>query len=137
MEIPIYELRKGSLISFEDYSMEAFEVADITGSDGVIHANGGKNGAWMNDISLVTGIPITPETLEAIGIKDGKIFTKDKGLIDIIFKRGSHRVWYEELPHSHILFIHQLQNFYLGVTGQELPLAEGAREKLCEILSRQ
>lgn len=116
--------------------MEAFEVEDIRRED-LIRAKGGKNGHWINPIDQVTGIPITPDTLEAIGMNEGKNVTKDDRLIDIIFKRGRYVVWYEELPHSHIQFIHQLQNLYLAITGQEMPLAEGAREKLCEILSRQ
>ena len=132
--IPIHELRVGSLISFDDYSMEAFEVEYI--QQNTIWAKGGKNGQWINGVDLVTGIPITPETLEAIGMNEGKNVTKDDRLIDIIFKRGRHVVWYEELPHSHILFIHQLQNFYLAITGQEMPLGEFAREKLSKILAR-
>lgn len=139
--IPIYELRKGSLISFDDYSMEAFEVRDMQhdGYGYMIRAEGGKNGEWINPPELVTGIPITLETMGAIGM-----IVDELGEIDLPLNNswvdfdddGEPHVNYNNHGFSYVKFIHQLQNFYLGITGQEMPLAEGAREKLCKILSK-
>lgn len=134
--IPIHELRKGSLISFDDYSMEAFEVDYI--QQNTIWAKGGKNGQWINGVDLVTGIPITPETLEATGHDgiDGSDYSLDSGPHMIVFDDdGEPVIKYCDHSFRHIKFIHQLQNFYLGITGQEMPLGEFAREKLSKILS--
>lgn len=154
-EYDIFDIRIGSLITFDDYSMEAFLVnkikavrpqGSISTEYYMVEGIGGKNGTWINPFGLVNGIPITPEVLDALSIVD--VYTSDRAiiytipykeeLINIVFdpERGNalDYVSYGNIEHKHIQFVHQLQNFYHGVTGIKMPITEGHRKEVSQVL---
>lgn len=114
------ELRIGNIVSHEDYSGEPFEVVSIEKykDEYVINTKGGKNGTWINPISLVTKVPITKDWL----IKFGFWYNEDKttyywgSYLQLGFNLDVLDFIYYNLDYSLKLFtrkikyVHELQN---------------------------
>ena len=140
------ELRIGNYVTHNDYSDGIFAVSEITRNDNgfIIDTSGGKNGFWGNHISLVNPIQITEEWLIELGFKiknHDKLakhcFEHDANGMNIILARWHDnfdvytkydpiglrkgRNAYNYITNNRgIRYIHQLQNLYFALTGEEL-----------------
>lgn len=154
----VFDFRIGSMVTFDDYSSEAFLISKIEPHgyhneeggcvvDYVVEAIGGKNGTWVNPLGLINGIPITPIILDALLIVDtyrsgntliyeipcpGHTFQIEfdrKGFTLMSVKCGSHEYF-------NFRFIHQLQNFYHAVSGGKkiATINEGTRKAVSKVL---
>ena len=114
------ELRIGNWIEWDDDSHEQFKVETIDYSEPNYFVNGGL----LDDM---LPIPLTEEWLLKFGaVKtfDNWQFTISVGAITLHFRRNNE--WYSELGGiylgSKIKYVHQLQNLYFALTGNELEL---------------
>lgn len=74
-----------------------------------------------------TQIPITPEWLERLGFTIGKrSIYKDFGFLGVEYENGKLYVNVNEYEDSlsHIRYVHQLQNLFHSLTGQELTIKQ-------------
>lgn len=70
--------------------------------------------------TFIKGLPITPEWLERFGFEN-------KGYIYVLgkFTYNIHNGWWygnKKLPNVNLQYVHQLQNLYHALTGEELEL---------------
>lgn len=127
------ELRIGNIVSHEDYTSELFKVIEIitVNNSYVVNTSGGKNGTWTNSIELVNPIPLTEEWLLKLGFgsKYKSVHTRwNYGLFGVDQKSDEddegesipvEQVFYYE-GKVDLLYVHQLQNLYFALTGEEL-----------------
>lgn len=115
------ELRIGNFV-FEDTKEEPLKVWGIKPDR--------RNHLMVNDceIEIIRPIPITEEWLVRFKFNEGinKIYTSQSGYIiefDDCFKFYliEYGDWYSEIKH-----VHQLQNLYFSLTGEELTIKEDA-----------
>ena len=128
------ELRVGNCILIDDTNwgkvISIEENRFATENTYNIYTDGTSGDYWKYDTDFVAGIPLTPEILEKCG------FVKELGKIDI-FIQGRLRLWLgvrgetlcylveEDTTTGHfipngIAYLHQLQNIYFALTGEEL-----------------
>lgn len=81
------------------------------------------------DISYISGIPITEEWLERSGFNKNK----DKYVLGQLYINSTFSLWYEgidetgeefELCYVTLKYVHQLQNLYFVLKGEELTIQE-------------
>lgn len=120
------ELRIGNYVSHEDYTIESFKVISITliNDDYEIMTSGGKHGQWVNCIDLIIPIPITEEWLlkfcfEKLIGWDDMIYFNNNGIHIYLCGNGKED-WFEYENDIVIKSVHQLQNLYFALTGEEL-----------------
>lgn len=84
-----------------------------------------------SDYSTLTGIPLTPEILVKSGIKVQLVFADgiseynviDNGKFETIVVSGNI-IRLQGVPSKPIEYLHQLQNLYFALTGEELEVNE-------------
>lgn len=119
-EMKVNELRVGNIVSHNDYTTEFFEVVSIEKykDSYVVNTNGGKNGTWINPISLITKVPITKDLL----LKFGFWYNEETGIyqwgsyLQFGFNIKTFEFCYYTLDFSRtfitttIVYAHELQN---------------------------
>tara|TARA_R110002167_G_scaffold229499_1_gene434769 strand:- start:2210 stop:2698 length:489 start_codon:yes stop_codon:yes gene_type:complete len=139
-EMKVNELRIGNIVSHEDYSNELFEVIGIELEDEgyVINTKGGKNGTWINSISLITKVPITKELLLKLGFWYNETMNVYQwgGYLQFGFNIEGLEFNYYTLDFSkswittQVKYIHELQNLCFELEKeQELKLIEVSSER--------
>lgn len=120
------ELRIGNWIEWDDDSHEQFQVENITfhefeesGDEKIYFVNGG-----LFDDMLP--IPLTTEWLTKFGFeKNNGIWSKQS--LQVYQQLPLRLFWYNEdfvVELKSILYVHQLQNLYFALTGEELTIKE-------------
>ena len=137
------ELRIGNIVTHDDYSGEIFEVISILPNPDMrnsymIDTRGGKNGTWVNDISLVNPVPLTIKWLLKFGFiqdleEDVSYYAYAENcpydriefnyLRDCWVLRDNEGMYYEGPQ-----YVHQLQNLYFAMTGEELEIVKRPRQ---------
>lgn len=126
------ELRIGNFIQYNspDHSICFDLVVGINYSDDFHVHMVELHGRTPININGISPIPITPEWLERLGFELHKP-CGDEGFIKWKHKNGVYLLWIEgKFWHDHwstgiwINSIHQLQNLYHALTGQELTVKE-------------
>lgn len=79
------------------------------------------------DISRINGIPLTPEILEKAGFVipagNHSYTVVEDGVIKYKFEMGFYHTFIiGNTVFSHIKYVHQLQNLYFDLTGEELEI---------------
>lgn len=75
----------------------------------------GRKGCCDCTEGMAEGIPLTPEILEKCGFVQTSAATFGNGIIGIYFGEGEY--FYN---HGKGKYLHQLQNLYFALTGEEL-----------------
>lgn len=117
----ITELRIGNLI----YEVDKFKGTDVVPVIGLVE----------NDFNLlehsgrIKPIPLTEEWLVKMGFEKKQYFTYDKGLISISMPSEDPLLWRKGRTYVNSwkildapLYVHQLQNLYFCLTGEELKI---------------
>ncbi|HCB89078.1 MAG TPA: hypothetical protein DEP71_07335 [Porphyromonadaceae bacterium] len=126
----IQELRIGNKVSFKDTVVEIAGVSGIAYSFGAIDVTifrGGKT--EMHDLKTLSPIPLTEEILSEFTMKWGTDPQEPNALM--VFKNGEFEILkFEDEDHffysngrgfhADIIYLHQLQNLYFDLTGEEL-----------------
>ena len=118
-----YSYRIGNYVSHEDYSTDVFVIKSINfydeHNDYMVDTTGGKNGTWINPIENIKPIKITQEFLEknkfTIINHPQQIGYKLKDLY--IYEHGS---FVGEVEVAHVEYVHELQNLYYAIYGEEM-----------------
>jgi hypothetical protein len=125
-------IRERSLKLYQLIPMNLLKINEFIKDSYVIDTEGGKNGSWLNDISLIEPIPITEEWLLRFKFyKWGKYelwkqrlsyrtHLKHDGFTIDTSKRRSDLMRLNTYPFTKIQYVHQLQNLYFALTGREL-----------------
>jgi len=89
---------------------------------------------WLHDLKDITPIPITEEWLQKFGflevpidhpIPNNKSFEKNALHIKIYSSSDIKKIWYNEMViDNNYYYVHQLQNLYFALTGQELTIKQ-------------
>lgn len=125
----IQELRIGNKVSFKDTVVEIAGVSGIVYSFGAIDVTifrGGKT--EMHDLKTLSPIPLTEEMFSEFTMKWGTDPQEPNALM--VFKNGEFEVlkfkdednfFYSNGRgfHADIIYLHQLQNLYFDLTGEE------------------
>jgi hypothetical protein len=124
--------RKNIVLAKVKYASEPIEViVEDIGECGI-------NMEWMHEMSAyehnandLFPIPLTPEWLEKFGFKkepDTDIYSiPTYSHSDLIMRNESYEEWhfiYNDKRLRVIKFVHQLQNLYFALTGEELTIKE-------------
>ena len=115
------ELRIGNYV-FSAEDNKTGEVLQID-SSGIIFAN--KNGNRWQDLKNIQPISLTEETLLKSGFRKSKsgMYLFDKFSFDLSdFEFGVESDYYYLTISENIKYLHQLQNLYFALTGQELEI---------------
>lgn len=123
-ELKANELRIGNLL-FEEYG-GIYEVEGITGCGNVEMKKGAMTATGFYSISRLTPIPLTEEWLVKFGFVFGiKLHDFAKGkhkFVEFNVLNGNFSesgVFYYSMK-TQIKYVHQLQNLYFVLTGEEL-----------------
>jgi hypothetical protein len=125
------DLMIGNLISHKN---QIREVLTIGVSQVIFQLIGATRDVVDNDIEVVSyeecsGIPLTKDWLQALGLKEDSDNSPDYGIwYDFPDERlrirldedGPHRLEFEDIHLTRLSFVHQLQNLYLLITGDNL-----------------
>jgi hypothetical protein len=127
-ELKPTDLRIGNYVTHCDYTDGIFKVESIAYQKDavggyVIDTIGGKNGTWSNPINCIEPIELTEEWLLRLGFE--KIETEffiDDWFLYISYHEGSCHILMlrDDYYFNTIQYVHQLQNLYFALTGQEL-----------------
>jgi hypothetical protein len=94
-----------------------------------------KNDYWRDQTSLITPIPLTPEILEKAGFSENDASGSDvkfwdfpeEPTVDLLLRLYDEQGYdlldmeFQQIHYDHkILYLHQLQNLYFALTGEEL-----------------
>jgi len=117
------ELRIGNWVMDDDESYEIFQVASIEKGEEETEGMYFINGGWIDD---VLPIPLTEEWLLKFGFeKDDPFFTN----MDSYSFNGLTMEFYKKECQFHyqgadieFKYVHQLQNLYFALTGEELEI---------------
>jgi hypothetical protein len=127
MKIKASESRLGNLVEFEG---RVFQIDSI--SDSLPTLNTPEFGIGVVDWNNIKPIELTPDWLLRLGFEgddDGEEFYhKDSELFGVQFclfeKEDVTHVWDGAFTEAPIKYVHQLQNLFFALTGQELILKE-------------
>jgi hypothetical protein len=131
-ELKPTDLRIGNYVTHCDYTDGIFKVESITYQEDavggyVVDTIGGKNGTWSNPINCIEPIELTEEWFLKFGFDSldtsfGKLFEFRTGRYAwLIDNFGSLHLYYSEYENiANVKYVHQLQNLYFALTGQEL-----------------
>lgn len=74
----------------------------------------------------VKPIPLTEEWLERLGFENYSMNLDEDGFthVDVSFLSGGVEVYINDMIYPHIKHVHQLQNLYFALTGEELQTDE-------------
>ena len=128
------ELRIGNLVSYSSEDNTEILPIDCIQSDNTVRLlkSGQSIGCFYAD--SIEPILLTPEILEKAGFKKTKsndylkLITEDGWRLcinetdDFDIWYGKEEFWGDRLPLCSIKFLHQLQNLYFALTGEELPI---------------
>lgn len=126
----IQELRIGNKVSFKDTVVEIAGVSGIVYSFGAIDVTTSRGGKTdMHDLKTLSPIPLTEEMLSEFTMKWGTDPQEPNALM--VFKNGEFEIlkFKDEDNffcsngrglHSYIRHLHQLQNIFFDLTGNEL-----------------
>lgn len=121
------ELRVGNLVQID---ANCQEVIEITGTTGTIRVAGMKN--VKTPYNQINGIPLTPEWLERFGFEvyGSEPYWKYADGINGMFKNNRFRLFTFQTHGDYVPvdYVHQLQNLYFALTGQELELKDIAQK---------
>jgi hypothetical protein len=115
------ELKIGSYVYFPNY-LEPHQVKEIYYSD---HYNElcVYDGHLVEPISKIKPIPITEEWLLKFGFEKSGIFNQLYRLNDVTLYCSEKEIFmYTGVNDLNIKYIHQLQNLYFALTGNELKI---------------
>jgi hypothetical protein len=109
------ELRIGNLVMDDDDSHDVFNVEEITKGKSETENMWFINGRWSED---VLPIPLTHEILEKCGFEKEEDYYSYEGF----------KLWYNDYNFYHmnsemlihVDYLHQLQNLYFALNGEEL-----------------
>ena len=119
------ELMVGNLIYFEG---ETCKVLSIDGHGVDVLFLGSGEEVWI-DLFQFTPIPLTEEWLLKLGFSDS--FTEFK-INNFVIAKDNDLFYYQfenyqvEIPDVKLQYVHQLQNLYFALTGEELELKVNA-----------
>ncbi len=128
--IPVNELRKGNIVLLDTglspCSKHVIQAKDIYDID---------RGLIAEQSIIIEPIPLTPEILECAGFDRVLIEINDWYLWsiginpvtkDFLFSLKEHRnkIFFYRNAHHQIQYLHELQNLFFALTGQELTLPE-------------
>jgi hypothetical protein len=128
------ELRIGNLIYVKPYSFEPeieYEVTDLSEEGTNLLARG--DAEWYYRLSDMFPIPLTEEWLVRLGFSKNKFknsIGEHWGLDVFIYdKYGLNIITSDEqiIFLSEIKYVHQLQNIYFALTGEELKLKQESK----------
>lgn len=126
MKVTRNELRLGNLLDFEG---EVCIVREIDSSGAVVLFNNNEED-WI-DLFQFSGIPLTEEWLLKFGFEEAKniIPIYNLGLISIYLESDSYpegMVYFNSwcIIKKKPKYVHQLQNLYFALTGEELVLSK-------------
>lgn len=139
--IKVNELRIGNIVNCEIGNKESFyHVAALDGIHLAVMLNGELTNRWLSE-KTIEPIPLTPEILEKAGFSNEKKSKHYKSHLGFIHKNENglddqfsddmdsyiFNVWYKEGCGTHqaiaeLKYVHQLQNLYFSLTGEELPI---------------
>jgi hypothetical protein len=83
-------------------------------------------------MGLYKAIPLTEEWLLRCGFRDFRLLLPGDGELEIRLKGNTFHIWPTDGQteshnyRNHIYFLHQLQNIYFALTGEELTIKENA-----------
>lgn len=123
------ELRIGNWVIYEATT----RIITSIGEYDVLHylANGkNKSDMYASPISQISPIPLTPEILEKVGFEYDGIaynlrFYTNMDLTLVTYNEDGMHYWlkyYYGPAMPHIRHLHQLQNLYFALTGEELDI---------------
>lgn len=132
MKVTRNELRLGNLLDFEG---ETCIVREIDSSGAVVLFN--NNEEYWIDLFQFNGIPLTEEWFLKFGFENNNGFWSLKNIDILDFKLNKdYIIIFNENPANSgisgrklIKYVHQLQNLYFALTGEELTLSN-ANESL-------
>jgi len=122
MELQAAELRIGNLVNFNNISIGEVTVLNNTRNIGIVL----ENGVYRDNNDLFKPIPLTEEWLVKLGLKQDTIdkywyFHPTYNKFYPLYRRGVY--WGFNglgLGVKEIKYVHQLQNLYFALTGEEL-----------------
>ena len=119
------ELRFGNLVTWYETSNSIFTIEHIT-KDWIVMVSHHESGGSLTtriDIESVVPIPLTEEWLVKLGFDGYSKYILGGGRIRIKFVRNGTRTQTSfknvAIPRQ-IKYVHQLQNLYFALTGEEL-----------------
>lgn len=126
------QFRLGNLIGFDDYSDVTFEIIELTSEH--LTGAGGKNDTWINAYVSIVPIPITNEWLEKFGFvpqnESSHLRYLGQSYSQCIQLNHTDETTYhlyicskvedQEVFLGTINYVHELQNLYFSLTGEEI-----------------
>lgn len=115
------ELRIGNLVIYDD---EVVEIGEIT-HQGAYKILGGcervTSKMWM-PYKIIKPIPLTEEWLIKFGFEKGGNWFDEGGMIELKEKEDAYVMLEDSYYHcsQDLFYVHQLQNLYFALTGEEL-----------------
>lgn len=79
-------------------------------------------------LTQIYPIPLTKEWLDKFGFKDSRILLPDDGELEIRLLGHTFHIWPSDGQtetynyRNHVNYVHQLQNLYFALTGEELTI---------------
>ena len=125
------DLRIGNIVSCKAYLSEPTKVVEIMHSGdergNYLRLEGVPHGVWMENKGelIVEGVPLTEDVLVKLGFESNPYQDRyeNKSIhIECNKLRGKTELWVEKMPH--IKHVHQIQNLYHALTGEELTLKQ-------------
>ena len=110
------ELRVGNALEYfvEDSLAESEWILNIVDADDIALA---CKDEYFN--KYYRPIPLTPEILEKCGFRNYDLIKWDTDAM-LIIKNGDGYLYLANQRHVNIFYLHQLQNLYFALTGEEL-----------------
>jgi len=87
----------------------------------------GANPLAIYDVEEIEGIPLSEEWLLKLGFEKENDFKHPNAPMYFINVRGKLTCFLHNLSHGNIKYVHQLQNLYFALTGEELTIHTPAR----------
>jgi len=120
------ELRVGNLVQWGEkiVPIKSIHIESVLKNEVMVYVEiNEKLPHYCLYIAEINPIPLTEEWLVKLGAISNSY--QDRYEFDVIHiecnkTRGVTELWIERMPH--IKYIHQLQNLYFALTGQELPI---------------
>lgn len=116
------ELRIGNLINYNEQYCKVVSLYD----DGIIWFDDKNNDSYSSEVYEPNPIPLTPEILEKAG------FEKYEKIKDECWHKGNFEIFKTSSPgysmdiekdiYPELIYLHQLQNLYFALTGEELTI---------------
>jgi hypothetical protein len=112
------ELRIGNMVKYSDQFGEDFDFVIEIGSESCLLENYGEL-FYYNGLEPIL---LTPEWLERAGfeLKGSRYYHHKYSGLPLEFELGAWFLKIDDHPYAEPLYVHQLQNLYFALTGEEL-----------------